>query len=866
MVSLKLFRSWPFVALFLAACGGGGNSNDSSSGATAVPAPVSISIVVSGIDSLVAGDLLQVSGSTNSTGGLGTLSFAGNGVQNFNVQPTRGEQYILNLTAPTNHTCYFGGVAATTVGIVGMQNIALSVECSGPRGRAVKIAAGGSHSCIVDHSGRLWCWGAGGAGQLGGGVKTDKPTPILASIADDWATVAGGDAHTCATKTNGSLWCWGRNTSGQLGDGTKEDKSLPARAGEDNDWAIVSAGGDHSCATKTNGTLWCWGLNYNGQVGDTSNVDKLVPTQVGNASNWVAVTVGHTHTCGIRNTKTSRTLWCWGANDFGQLGFYSSGNKSIPYNVGNEMDWAAVTAGGSHTCAIKLDGTLWCWGSNDNGQLGDGTVNPNDVFFRGGRSTPGQIVGGANDWAVVTAGGNHTCATKISGTLWCWGRDSFGQLGDGSTVDKLVPTQVGVASDWALVAGGGSKQIGSVRASHTCGAKTNGSLLCWGDNAYGQVGTMAEGNKSVPSQVTDATNWVKVAGGGFHTCATKTDGALWCWGWNLAGQLGIGTAEAKSTPFQVDSANDWDVVSTGAAHTCATKVNGTLWCWGANGVGQLGDGTTVGKSIPTQVGNASDWVAVAGGSNTNFAGAHTCATKTDGTLWCWGENSFGQIGDDTTESKSAPVKVGEHNDWATVIAGAGYTCATKTDSTLWCWGAGFPGQLGDGKNGNSFVPNQVDGTSNWTAIAGSSQGWPGDAHICAIKANGTLWCWGSNRYGQLGNPTSGSYGIMPSQVGNDSDWIRVAVGFRNSCATKDNGTLWCWGSNILGADGNGAAFENTAVPTQMDSTGAWVTVASGGTFHSCATSTNGGLWCWGANDFGQLGDGSGFKPNPQPVP
>jgi alpha-tubulin suppressor-like RCC1 family protein len=325
-----------------------------------------------------------------------------------------------------------------------------------------------------------------------------------------------------------------------------------------------------------------------------------------------------------------------------------------------------VSAGSYHTCAIDNNGSLWCWGRNGSGQLGDGTYANKDA--------PVQVSG--TNWASVSAGDGHTCGIKTDEILWCWGDNYYGQLGDGTYANKNTPVQVS-GTNWVSVSAGWY---------HTCGVKTDRNLWCWGRNNYGQLGDGTNVGKNAPVQVS-GTNWISVSAGDGHTCGVKTGGILWCWGDNYYGQLGDGTYANKNAPVQVSGTN-WVSVSAGWYHTCGVKTDRTIWCWGRNNYGQLGDGTNVGKNVPVQV-SGTNWVSVSAG------GEHTCGIKTDGTIWCWGRNNYGQLGDGTYANKNAPVQVSGTN-WVSVSAGKDHTCGIKTDGTIWCWGRNNYGQLGDG--------------------------------------------------------------------------------------------------------------------------------------------------------------------------
>ena len=306
-----------------------------------------------------------------------------------------------------------------------------------------------------------------------------------------------------------------------------------------------------------------------------------------------AATAGGFHTCQVR--VSDKTLWCWGANESGQLGTGDNINRNVPTKV-NIAGVASVSAGSYHTCATKTDGTLWCWGSNGAGQLGIGLTLTTNTSSHPDKNVPTQLyIAGV---ASVSAGNGHTCATKTDGTLWCWGWNSDGELGIGNTTGKFVPTQLYIAGVASVSTGNG----------HTCATRTDGTLWCWGLNSDGVLGIGNTTGKFVPTKVNIA-GVASVSAGTYHTCAKKTDGTLWCWGNNDYGELGIGTQGVttnKNVPTQLYIAGVASV-SAGSYHTCATKTDGTLWCWGLNDRGQLGIGNATNpnsypnKNVPTQL-------------------------------------------------------------------------------------------------------------------------------------------------------------------------------------------------------------------------------------------------------------------------
>ncbi len=282
-------------------------------------------------------------------------------------------------------------------------------------------------------------------------------------------------------------------------------------------------------------------------------------------------------------------------------------------------------------------------------------------------------------------------------------------------------------------------------------------------------------------------------------------------------------------------------------HSCARLADGTVWCWGGNYNGQLGDGTKTNKSLPVKV----DALGSTATSVRASTGSHTCALKNDGTLWCWGFNNRGQLGDGTTVDETMPVQVTALGSLVVEVAvGSQHTCARKTNGTVWCWGWNDGGQLGDGTYDTKSTPAQV-------AALGSSalEVAAGDSHTCARKADGTLWCWGNGNLGALGD---GSATVKPTPVqvaALGTSVIGVTAGGGYTCARKSDSTAWCWGWNDKGQLGDGTTTDKS-IPVQLTTLGTTVSEIQAGFKGTCARRTDGSAWCWGANGLGQLGDGT----------
>jgi alpha-tubulin suppressor-like RCC1 family protein len=334
--------------------------------------------------------------------------------------------------------------------------------------------------------------------------------------------------------------------------------------------------------------------------------------------------------------------------------------------------WRTIVAAESRTLAIQEDGTLWSWGRNNLGSLGDGTN-----FHR---YTPFQI-STQTDWSQISVSQNHfSFAIKTNGTLWGWGNNTQGYLGNGTVSGTNIPVQIGTGL-WKNIACGMSMAIG---------IKTDGTLWGWGYNYQGELGTGNTNNTLIPILISSA-NWKMAASRMSSTFAIKEDGTLWAWGENTYGQLGYGTLNASYSPLQVGADNDWKTVVCGVNYTMAIKNNGTLWAWGRNFLGALGDGTYVDKLAPVQIGTDL-WENIAPGEQGASIGI-----KTDHTLWGWGYNGYGQL-TSIGSGTNIPTQIGTDDNWEITAEGFGHSVISKLDGTLFSCGYNLFGQVGDNTN------------------------------------------------------------------------------------------------------------------------------------------------------------------------
>jgi len=637
------------------------------------------------------------------------------------------------------------------------------------------ISAASFHTCGIHTDQTLWCWGENSAGQLGTGTFTQPPTAPL-QIAGTWKAVATGYNHTCAIAATGALWCWGDDSTGELGDNAPIPGALRAPMQIDaGPWIEVTSGYDFSCAIRGDGTLWCWGANYADQLGNPGNTAFPVPTQV-DAQTWTHVAAGEPRTdgevsaCGIH---TDGTLWCWGSGHLGQIGDDDTpAFTTMPVEVVGHATWTLVGVGAGHACGIQTNGSLWCWGLNEYGEL------LSDTGAETFKSSPTQVTGASSKWTALGLGASHTCAIDDAQGLWCGGNAGAGETA--MLGSHPQPTQV--AGAW---------QAASAGTLVTCAYDGNGATSCWGDNDHGAVGDGTTSDRDVPTPVlSNGTRFQSVAVSD-HVCAIDgtPSNSVWCWGSNVSG--GVGNNSMTDQPTPVTPGVDYASAIAVSDHTCALQQNSFLYCWGANDQGQCT--APASGPLPNPVSIGSGLTAISAGNQS------TCAISLAGNVECWGYNAYGEYGDDTnvtnTSINTVPLMGGP---WTSVVSGERFNCAVSTDA--WCWGDDQNGQLAN--QGTNIINAPVKVQADAKAFAA------GFDHTCAIVA-GALYCAGGNAFGQLGIGSFDEHHEMV-QVGTDTNWKTVTTGYEHTCATKTDASLWCWGRNDRGQLGDGTGWSSAA--------------------------------------------------------
>ena len=359
--------------------------------------------------------------------------------------------------------------------------------------------------------------------------------------------------------------------------------AAPASAGVSTDWKQLGAGRAHACGVTTAGRLFCWGSDGSGAVGDGDDDEATEhrPVEVAGArTDWKQVSAGFAHTCA---TTTSKQLFCWGADNQGEIGDGDDGGANQLEPVLVPGKWKRVSAGERFTCGLRTNGKLFCWGFNIDGQLGDGGGNG------GEEESPLPVAGNLKSWTEIDTGKDHACAQKKSGKLFCWGDNDQGQLGTGGPDDDALTPQAvsGGIRSWTRL---------SLGSNHSCALRKNGKLFCWGSDAAGAIGNGfgAETEFNMPVQVAGGLiRYKSVAAGAFLTCATTTDRQAYCWGFDEDGELGDGDDDElpEHAPVIVSgAATDWKALSGGERVTCGLKTSGRAFCWGRDASGEVGDG------------------------------------------------------------------------------------------------------------------------------------------------------------------------------------------------------------------------------------------------------------------------------------
>ncbi len=719
------------------------------------------------------------------------------------------------------------------------------------------LTVGYSHSCVLDDAGRIYCWGSGEYGQLGNGSNEKNMVPVdvdMNGIMKDKKIVGltSGEYHSCALDDSGGIYCWGKNDEGQLGNGTIEDSSVPVAVDlsmlpENTSFTFISAHKSNTCALDSDGKGYCWGHASCDENGNRSDEYALVPEKVNNnlsdvkfvsitsrgaidtegvlhrwaygyyraygnsdmidelaymKKKWVSLAPGYWHSCILDNEGE---IYCWGDDSYGELGNGEDKEEECDGNLCNapiavysegvlkEKHIVFITTGNYHTCALDSEGGAYCWGKGISGEIGDFSVNdaiaPHSLFLNRRSELYGKKV------ISLSAGSEHTCAVDDKGTAYCWGSQEYGELGDGvegfdvlnGISYEMLPKRVntyGVLNCKKIVeiksAGGTSGAYG-----YTCALDDEGKAYCWGYGENGELGNGLKETSLVPvavdtSDILKGKKLVKLAVALGHACALDDRGEAYCWG---KGQLGTGSYRISAVPLSVKSGELRFVkITAGQGYTCAIDVNGKVYCWGSAGYGVMGT-TSNCNFLPAPInysGVLKDKKIVDISAINSHVGGHACAVSDEGKAYCWGGGLDGALGDGRYNEEEGnynvfePIEVdssGVLNGKKLIKISTGYyyTCALDDDGKAYCWGSGNSGELGNGnhKEGDidyfSTVPVSVNmnGALNGKKLEGITTGVQ---HTCAYDTEGKVYCWGDGGYGKLGTGSLAEKVDVPKEI------------------------------------------------------------------------------------------------------
>ena len=688
-------------------------------------------------------------------------------------------------------------------------NLAVPTAVSGIDGTQVTYAAMGEAFQCALVGGAVKCWGDGTAGVLGQNSMDAYFAPtVVSGLSGGVTQLSVGKHHACALDA-GTLKCWGSNVYGQLGDNTTTQRSIPTEVTGVSGVTIsrLTSLGDGNCLLDQSGAMRCWGRTNLKQLGDNTVSNRSNPTSVIGVtaaigevfSNW-----GISNNCVVLTDGS--TLQCWGESPFNQLGLGSTLTQGYAVTYPRQVSGTgAVAIGDNRICMVSTD-AVYCGGSDWFGGLG------NDSTYSPPIAAPVQVSGtaGVRVEAIQATETGSTCII-IAGLPYCWGAGAGNSLGINKPFDYPFAVRLPGLSNVTALSNGASP-------TGAC-AIVNGAVKCWGANHQGVLGSNSVYDLAgVQTSYGLSSGATAVASSAMMTCAVVS-GAVKCWGTDLAGVLGINYVKTAAPYLSSDTdlneshlANyslPQDVYGLGANATHVSVgllsgfaiVDGGIRAWGVNSTSALGDNTTTLRVRPVSTLSLTGGVSKVSGSSTA-----SCALKTDGSIYCWGTNTFGHVGDNTVTVRRSPVQVSGFSSGGTDVSMSqvrSFACAAVSGAA-YCWGENSFGTLGDGTTTNIARPSAVSGLlTDVTRVAA------GAAHACAIKGS-AVYCWGNNHYGQLGNGTH-VQSLVPVQVTGlpgGATPTEITAGRETTYVLLSNGDVWGWGLNTgnysLGQDSSPA--------------------------------------------------------------
>ncbi len=767
-----------------------------------------------------------------------------------------------------------------------------------------------SSFCALKKNGDVYCWGKGGSGLLGNESTVNSALPVKVSKPDNvvFKSLIGFNQNFCAIDSNGQVYCWGGGGNGQIGNGGNLNVSKPTRVSMPVAATSLSIGASTICAIGTDKNAYCWGSGDRGQIGNSTNKDTNTPTLVSMPSlkeKFTAINLAYYGDGFVCALGDKGNIYCWGNGSHGEIGNGFNYNESIPVQIkipsGVSFKYLAQGMGNGQ-CALDTNGIMYCWGYNAHGEGGNGSKTNTNT------PTKAKMPSSGESFSVIGSSVNTACAVSNLKNLYCWGYGENGEVGNHSESGSLYPVKTSASNinkissayyidatfcgisaeskvycwgygDYGQIGNNQSKSANtptsiamydqntkfvdvkvSGNSNTVCGLTSDGKIYCWGYGRDGGLGNGFWADSTIPTLVTFSPPIVKIAaskgnGNGSTFCAINYESRVYCWGYGKNGEIGNGKTESALIPTLalIPFENKIiDIVSSNMGSFCALNQNGKVLCWGVGTSGQLGNRTMQNSSLPQSViiPESISFVKLVGSDQT-FCGIE----KKHASMYCWGYGIDGEIGDKYNRSESMPTKVYQSagiEGFSTIVAvGPNTFCALDdTSYDTYCWGYGLHGELASGSYKNSNIPLKISGFKFKSLYAA-------DGTFCGIDDDSYTYCWGLGTYGQIGNMQNFSIDIPKEVV-----TINMSSPFLSSMATagfslcglsRDESAVYCWGYGVDGQTGTESATNNT--PRKISVPEGDMFKSIHGSEHTfCAVAFSGLIYCWGAGEYGQIGN------------
>jgi alpha-tubulin suppressor-like RCC1 family protein len=666
-------------------------------------------------------------------------------------------------------------------------------------------------------------WGYNNLGQLGDGTVTSKSLPVSTLGSFSWTsldTERGG----IGLLNNGTVWTWGSNTSGELGIYTDtSNRSSPVQVAGGYSFASIYGSQGRNYALQANGSLWAWGAGVWGILGVGDENNRSSPTLVIGGHSFINLDSASSHVLAL---KADGSAWSWGRNDYGQLGLNSISNRSSPTQVIGGHSFIEVSCGWNASYGLKYNGEIWAWGRNGHSQLGDTGANRSSpvkvttshrfvrisgslhegtllalkadgsVWGCGRNTDAGNLLGiaypaiassmvlvtNSHSFIDIKVGSAHALALKADGSVWTWGTNTYGQLGNGTTTDIYSPIKVSGFNSFNRISAGVSisSAIDSINPTppllpEPIPDPLTPEFYAWGSNSWGEIGNQTTTDQSIPRLVVGSHAFTSIAAGQ-KTVGLKADGSAWAWGAGANGLLGLYTDTAnRSSPTQVAGNHSFVTIASKADATFGLKANGEVWSWGAD---TLGIGAAGSRSSPTLVIGGHSFIKISASVN------HVLALKANGQVWGWGQGTSGELGNSNLSTYSSPVLVNTFTSVRELVAGWNMSLVIDGDGNVQTWGDNTYNMLGNGTVGFDGTPNYIDLDQNFSKVVAANN------FIAGLDGSGQVWAWGTNYtlvVDYLSTKISGSHSFV--KVVADVDGTHLA-------ALKANGEVWVWGEDL----------------------------------------------------------------------